>query len=101
MPSCDGIHFEHVLRSGLADTHSCGLVLQLTLRVLKGHIPQEARAYVYGVRLIAPAKPNEPGYHRPFGGGFVLRRVAFGFAKKQVRSQTASRSKGCKGGTLR
>ena len=57
--------------------------------MLKGQVPPAARPFVYGARLVAPAKDD--GGHRPLGGGFIMRRVAFGFAAKCVAAPWAEK----------
>jgi hypothetical protein len=50
------------------------------LSVAQGRVPAEARPYVYGGRLVAPAKPGG-GAHRPLGAGVTWRRLAAGLAR--------------------
>ena len=69
----DGIRFEHMFRFARADDHSFSLLHQFVLCILKGKLPPEVRPYVYGARLVATAKPNDPGTQRPLGGGMVFR----------------------------
>ena len=64
MPGADLIRFEHVqalVRSGHA-----AVLRSFVSSVAQGRVPAEARPYVYGGRLVAPAKPGG-GAHRPLG----------------------------------
>ena len=78
MPGADLIRFEHVqalVRSGHA-----AVLWSFVLSVAQGRVPAEARPYVYGGRLVAPAKPGG-GAHRPLGAGVTWRRLAAGLAR--------------------
>ena len=76
MPGVGHIRFEHLqtlVRSGHA-----AVLRSFVLLVALGQVPAEARPYVYGGRLVAPAKPGG-GAHRPLGAGVAWRRLAAGF----------------------
>ena len=87
MPACDGVRVEHVLRLAKASDVLLAQLHRWCLCLLKGQVPAAARPFIYGARLVAPAKPDEG--HRPLGAGFVMRRVAFGFAARCVRDDVA------------
>ena len=76
MSGCDMIRFEHA--AALCRAGYAGAVRDLVLMYALGDIPDEARPYGYGGRLVAPSKPGGTD-HRPLGAGVTWRRLAAGF----------------------
>ena len=76
MPGADRVRFEHV--QALVQAGHVAVLRSFVLLVAQGRVPAEARPYVYGGRLVAPAKPGG-GAHRPLGAGVTWRRLAAGF----------------------
>ena len=76
MPGADLVRFEHV--QALVQAGHVAVLRSFVLLVAQGRVPAEARPYVYGGRLVAPAKPGG-GAHRPLGAGITWRRLAAGF----------------------
>ena len=88
MPGADLIRFEHVqalVRSGHA-----AVLRSFVLSVAQGRVPAEARPYVYGGRLVAPAKPGG-GAHWPLVAGVTWRRLAAGFLASCYGSEFGER----------
>eukprot|EP00966_Prymnesium_polylepis_P169872 3927328-Prymnesium_polylepis.1 len=64
MPGADLVRFEHM--QALVQAGHVAVLRSFVLLVEQGRVPAEARPYVYGERLVAPAKPGG-GAHRPLG----------------------------------
>ena len=97
MPCTTGIRYEHVVRFFQADKGTIGCAAHtfrnFSANIAKGCVPASIKPYIYGARLVAPAKPTAPGEapgsagHRPLGGGCVFRKIAFGYLHTRQKPQ--------------
>ena len=89
MPACDWVRFEHF--QAIVRARGAAALRDFVRCLALGDVPDADRPYVYGARLVAPSKPDDPDAHRPIGAGLAARRLSSGFLAHQLRHKFGER----------